>query len=333
MWKWKGFNVVLVDGTTVLMPDTEANQAAYPQQHVQKPGLGFPIARIVGLISLGAGTVTDYAIGPHQGKGTGEMSLFSKLIDSLHTGDLLLADRYYSTYATLALLSGKNVAFVSQNHAQKKSNLKQALKLGAKDHLVDWKKPKRTPVWMTKEEYELLPKTLTVREFSVHGIIYVSTLLDDKAYPKKELVELYKERWKVELDFRALKSDLKMEMLRCKTPDMVEKEIAVRFMAYNLIRGNMAASANNHNKTPRQLSFKASVQLLRALQIQFSHASKAAMIQCYDCLLKALASTHVGKRKRPPQPRAVKRRPKAYPLMTKPRSVACEELRKGFCTS
>lgn len=333
IWKWKGFNVVLVDGTTVLMPDTEANQAVYPQQHVQKPGLGFPIARIVGLISLGAGTVTDYAIGPHQGKGTGEMSLFSKLIDSLHSGDLLLADRYYSTYATLAILSRKNIAFVSQNHAQKKPDFKTGHKLASKDHIVEWKKPKRKPVWMTKEDYVLLPNTLTVREFSVHGIVYVTTLLDDKAYPKKEIVDLYKERWKVELDFRSLKSDLKMEMLRCKTPEMVEKEIAVRFMAYNLIRGSMAASANDHNKTPRQLSFKASVQLLRAVQVQFSCASKVFMIQRYNCLLKALSATLVGQRKRPPQPRVIKRRAKAYPLMTKPRFEECEQLQKGFCTS
>tara|TARA_R110002110_G_scaffold64207_3_gene177627 strand:- start:483 stop:1523 length:1041 start_codon:yes stop_codon:yes gene_type:complete len=269
-WRWKGFNVVLVDGTTVLMPDTEANQAVYPQQHVQKPGLGFPIARIVGLISLGAGTVTDYAIGPHQGKGTGEMSLFSKLIDSLHSGDLLLADRYYSTYATLAILSRKNIAFVSQNHAQKKPDFNAGHKLATKDHIVEWKRPKRKPVWMSKEDYNLLPNTLTVREFLVKGVIYVTTLLDDKTYPKKELVDLYKERWKVELDFRTLKSDLKMEMLRCKTPEMVEKEIAVRFMAYNLIRGNMAASANDHNKIPRQLSFKASVQFSYSGQYKIS---------------------------------------------------------------
>ena len=271
------------------MPDTQANQAAYPQQHVQKSGLGFPIARIVGLISLGTGAITDYAIGPHQGKGTGEMSLFSQLIDSLHSGDLLLADRCYSTYATLTLLSLKNIAFVSHNHAQKKSDFTTGQKLGSKDHLIEWKKPQKKPVWMSKENYDLLPNTLTVREFSVHGVVYVTTLLDEKIYPKKELVDLYKERWKIELDFRALKSDLKMEMLRCKTPEMVEKEIAVRFMAYNLVRSNMAASASNHNKKVRQLSFKASVQLLSAVQIQLSRASKVLMIKCYDCLLKALA--------------------------------------------
>ena len=245
----------------------------------------------------------------------------------------MLADRYYSTYATLAILSRKNIAFVSQNHAQKKPDFKAGHKLATKDHIVEWKRPKRKPVWMSKEDYNLLPNTLTVREFLVKGVIYVTTLLDDKTYPKKELVDLYKERWKVELDFRTLKSDLKMEMLRCKTPEMVEKEIAVRFMAYNLIRGNMAASANDHNKIPRQLSFKASVQLLRAVQNQLGRVSKLIINQQYYCLLKALASTLIGRRKRPPQPRVIKRRPKAYPLMTKPRSEECEQLRKGYCTS
>ena len=332
-WTWRGFNVVLVDGTTVLIPDTAANQQAYPQQRVQKPGLGFPIARIVGLISLSAGTVMDYAMGPHQGKGTGEASLFSTLIDSLDSGDLLLADRYYSTYAILSLLSHKHVAFVSENHAQKKSNFKTGQKLGSKDQLVEWKKPKRKPVWMSKEDYATLPDRLTIRELAVNGTVYITTLLDAKTYPKKIIVELYRERWKVELDFRTLKSDLKMEMLRCKTPDMVEKEIAVRFMAYNLIRGSMAESAYRCGRAPRDLSFKAAVQLLGAVNIQLYYSVAEFIARGYDALLKAIASTLIGQRKRPPQPRAVKRRPKPFPLLTEPRALACQRLQEAISTS
>ncbi len=212
-WSWKGFNVVLVDGTTVLMPDSEANQKAYPQQSVQKEGVGLPIARIIGLISLSPGTVINYAIGPYQGKGSGETSLFSKLIDSLQSGDLLLADRYYCTYSILVMLSRKNIAFVSPNHAQKKTDFNNDANPSAKDHLVEWKKPKKKPVWMSEEDYSLVPDSFTVREFSVHGAVYISTLLDAKTHPKKELVKLYKERWKIELDFRTLKTNLNMEML------------------------------------------------------------------------------------------------------------------------
>ena len=332
-WSWKGFNVVLVDGTTVLIPDTEANQKAYPQQSVQKEGVGLPIARIVGLISLSAGTVINYAIGPYQGKGNGETSLFSKLIDSLQPGDLLLADSYYCTYAILVMLSRKNIAFVSPNHAQKKTDFKHDINPSAKDHLIEWKKPKRKPVWMTQESYKLLPDSFTVREFSVHGTVYISTLLDAKTHPKKELIKLYKERWKIELDFRTLKTNLNMEMLRCKTPEMVEKEIAARFIAYNLIRGSIAAAAYQYGVMPRNLSFKAASQLLRVVQIQLYNSVKSFVNNTYSLLLKALASSLIGQRKRPPQPRVIKRRPKAYPMMTKPRSEYLEEIRKGFFTS
>ena len=322
-WNWKGVNVLRVDGTTVLMPDTRENQSKYPQQHRQKPGLGFPIARLVGLISLSAGTVVDDAIGEFQGKGTGETSLFSQLIDSLSANDLLLADRYYCTYAIIMCLQLKGVTFLSRNHSQRKSDFRKGRKLGKKDHIIEWKKPKRKAVWMTQDEYDCLPDTLTVREFSVGGTVYLTTLLDDSTDSKKELAELYKERWKIELDFRSLKTDLKMEMLRCKTPEMVEKEIAVKFMAYNLIRGNIADSASQHHKVSRQISFKSAVHLLDAARIQLGHFSLRMIRNAYKSLSKTIASTSIGKRKRPPQPRAIKRRPKAYPLLKIPRTEAC----------
>ncbi len=330
IWTWKGYNVVLVDGTTVLMPDTQKNQHKYPQQQTQKPGLGFPIARIVGLISLSSGAIIDYAMGEYQGKGTGEMSLFSTLMTSLTANDLLLADRYYCTYAVLAALQSKGVAFVSMNHAQKKADYKTGLTLGAKDHLIEWKKPKRKPVWMSQSDFDLLPKTLTVREFSVDGTVYVSTLLEVDTYPKKELSTLYKERWKVELDFRTIKTDLKMDMLRCHSPEMVEKEIATTFMAYNLIRGSMAESAKTEGEIARQISFKATVQLLGIAHIKFIHSTSSMIQKAYTSLLKMIASTLIGRRKRSPQPRAIKRRPKAYPRLTEPRIKASQRLKDSL---
>jgi hypothetical protein len=249
----------------------------------------------------------------------------------LNPGDLLLADRYYSTYAIVACLKLKGVAFISRNHPQKKADFRKGLKLGAKDHLIEWIKPKRKPVWMSTDEYEQLPDTLTVREFSVGGVVYVSTLLEADIYSKKELANLYKERWKIELDLRTLKTDLKMEMLRCKSPDMVEKEIATRFMAYNLIRGSIAESANKQGGIARQISFKAAVQLLGAAQIRLSHVTRSIKIKAYDLLLGAVATTLIGKRKRPSQPRAIKRRPKAYSLLTEPRAKACQRINEDFC--
>ena len=327
-WRWKGYNVVLTDGTTVLMPDTPDNQAVFPQQGNQKPGLGFPIARMVALISLAAGTVMAYSLGAYQGKGTGETSLLSQLLGDLSVGDLLLADRYYCTFGIIALLQSCGVPVLFQMHANKKVNFSQGVSLGAKDHLVDWEKPKRKPVWMSDQDYAALPETITVRELSVDGVVYVTTLLDSKLFGKQEVAKLYKERWKIELDFRSIKTNMGMEMLRCKSPDGVQKEIAVHLLAYNLIRGNLAQAACLHQKVPRQLSFRSAVQLVTQAAKQFVTLAGTLLTKTLLALLKAVASTDIGRQKRKSQPRAVKRRPKPFPLLTVPRSEACLSL--GF---
>ena len=209
-WLWHGLNVVLADGTPALMPDTPKNQAVFPQQSNQKPG-GFPIARLVALISLATATIIDYRLGAYQGKGTGETSLFSQVLNALLTGDLLLADRYYFTFAIITLLNTKGIPALFPLHANKKADFRQGRKLGAKDHLIEWQKPQRKPVWMTTQDYA---DFITVREFKVKGVVYVTTLLNAKQFCKQELASLYKERWKIELDFFAIKTHMGMEMLR-----------------------------------------------------------------------------------------------------------------------
>ncbi|WP_317451580.1 transposase [Methylobacter psychrophilus] len=178
-WKCKGYNVVLTDGATVQMPDTPQNQADFPQLDNQKPGLSFPIARRVVLISLVAGTLLDYS-------------------------------------------------------------------LRARDHLLDWTKPKRKPVWISKQDYSDLPESINVREFTVNGRIYLTTVLNAKHSHKQELAMVYKQRWKIELDFRSIKTNMGMEILRCKTTDIVSKEIAIYLLAYNIIRGNLVQTASLH---------------------------------------------------------------------------------------
>jgi hypothetical protein len=322
-WRFKGYNVVLADGATVQMPDTPENQADFPQPNSQKPGLGFPIARLVVLISLAAGTVMDYSLGAYQGKGSGETSLLSQLFGSLSVGDLLMADRYYCTFAIIALLQTLGVPILFQIHAKKKVDFRKGIRLGARDHLIDWKKPKRKPVWMTKQAYADLPETVTVREFAVNGRVYVTTLLDAKCYHKQELAILYRQRWKVELDFRSIKTNMGMEMLRCKTPDMVKKEIAIHLLAYNIIRGNLAQAASLYEKTPRQLSFRSAVQLVIQASKQIVALTGEPLIKALQALLKAMTSTPIGKQKRKSQPRAIKRRPKPFPLLTVPRNESC----------
>ncbi len=226
-WLWNDYRVMLVDGTTLLMPDTRDNQKTYPQQCVQKPGIGFPIVCLVGLLSLATGGCVDYALGPFQGKGSGETSLFSQLIGSLGTSDLLLADRYYTTYAIMALLLKQGTPLLFRQRSNVKSDFRRGQRLGAKDHIIRVKKPKRQPLWIPDDRWIDLPDEICVREFSVDGVVYVSSLLDSKKYSRSSLAQLYQQRWKVELDFRTIKTHMGMEMLRCKTADMINKEIAV----------------------------------------------------------------------------------------------------------
>ncbi|MCK5189460.1 MAG: IS4 family transposase [Methylococcales bacterium] len=318
-WLWNGYRVMLVDGTTFLMPDTDSNQKTYPQQSAQKPGLGFPIVRMVGLLSLATGSCVDYAIGPYQGKGTGETSLFSRLIQSLGKHDLLLADRYYTSYANFVLLTRQGTPLVFRQRSTVKSDFRRGKRLGAKDHIISTKKPKKKPVWMSDEAWAELPDEFLIREFSVKGITYVTTLLDAKAHPKKSLAELYQQRWQIEVDFRTLKTHMGMEMLRCKTAEMVNKEIAVHLLAYNLIRANLARAACLNDKTPRYLSFMAAVQLMRNTTSLCITLTGVALGRLIPALLMAITQTEIGQRKRPNQPRVIKRRPKGYSLMTKRR--------------
>jgi len=218
------------------------------------------------------------------------------------------------------------VPVLFQVHASKKVDFRRGQRLGAKDHLVEWHKPKRKPIWMTVEAYADLPGTITLREFAVKGLVFVTTLLNAIKYPKTEIATFYKQRWHVELDLRAIKTHMGMELLRCKTPEMVEKEIAIHVLAYNIIRGNLAQAAVLHGKIPRQLSFKSAVQLIIKATEKIIVLTGFLLNQAMQTLFKILASTAVGQQKRKNQPRAIKRRPKAYPLLNIPRDEACAKL-------
>lgn len=325
-WCWKGHNTLVADGTTVLMQDTPDNQAVFPQQTNQKPGLGFPILRIVGLISLSVGSVVSYTLGPYQGKGSGETSLFSQMMSAITQDDLLLADRYYCTWAIVALILQQDSHMLVLNHAQRKPDFRLGKKLGTKDHLIEWQKPRRKPDWIKQIDYDALPDEILFREFSVRGKVYVTTLLDEKKYHKKELAAFYTERWLVELDFRSIKTHMKMDMLRCKSPDMIQKEIAVHLLAYNLIRASIARAATAKGKIPRHISFMTAVQLFIEGITLMMLLSGRLLKQAVTGLLDAIASIPIGRQKRKKQPRAIKRRPKAYPLLTMSRVKACEAI-------
>ena len=322
-WLFKGHNLMVTDGSTLIMPDTPENQAVFPQQANQKPGLGFPILRIVVLISLSVGAIVAYATGPYQGKGTGETALFSQLLSHITNSTLLLADRYYCTWAIIASILQQDGHVLIQNHAQRKPDFRLGQQLGPRDHLVTWKKPKRKPGWISQEDYDAMPDEILIREFAVGGKVYVTTLLAPKSYHKKELAGLYLQRWSVELDLRSIKTHMKMDMLRCKTPGRVQKEIAVHLLAYNLVRASIARAAAIKHKLPRQLSFMTAVQQLNVGLSQLMQFAGNRLGHIINGLLEAIASIPIGQQKRKPQPRAIKRRPKPYPLLTVPRNQAC----------
>jgi putative transposase len=324
-WLWHRRRVRIVDGSTLTMPDTPENQAAYPQPQTQKPGCGFPIARILVVFSLAVGTVLETAIGKYQGKQTGENSLFRQLYDVLEEGDVILADRYFSGWSDIALPLARGIDIVVRKHQHRRTDFRTGRRLGKDDHLVYWARPQR-PKWMSVEQYAALPDELTLREirirvpqkgFRTKSLVVVTTLLDPQQYPREEIALLYRRRWQAELHLRSLKIVLQMDHLRCKTPERVRNEFFTHLLGYNLIRGVMASAACRSGKLPWQISFKGTLQTLdQFLPILLSTVSNEAWC---EALLTAVATHVVGDRPDRFEPRLVKRRPKPYKHLREPR--------------
>jgi len=334
-WLWKGREVVMADGSTASMPDTAANQRAYPQSQSQKPGLGFPLARFLAIICLATGAVLDLAIGPSKGKRTGETSLLRTLLDRLKAGSILLGDRTFGSYFGIAELLRRGIDGVFRMHQARKVDFRRGRILGIEDHLVLWRKPAARPEWMDKATYEQTPDEMWVRElrfqvqqpgYRVHEITLVTTLLDPIEYTKEELAELFLSRWHIELDLRSIKIVMQMDVLRCKTPDMVEKEIWMHMLAYNIIRAFMATAAAKNGAQPRELSFKGTQQAITAFRESMRMASPQRYAQLWEAMFVVIAYDRVGDRPGRVEPRCKKRRPKPYRMLTVPRDEARKRL-------
>ena len=326
-WHWRNRPVRLVDGTTVTLPDTPANQAAYPQSHNQKPGLGFPLCRMVGIVCLGSGALLNAATSAYQGKGSDEQSLLRSILYTLKQGDILVGDAFYATYFLLCALRERGIDGVFEQHGsrQRTTDFRYGQRLGQRDHLIVLPKPVIQPPWMSDAVYEQAPQAITVRELRTGGKTLVTTLLCAKQTSKDDLKSLYRDRWHVELDLRNIKTTLGMEQLSCLHPDMAVKEIWVYLLAYNLIRMLMAQVARFTLRLPRQLSFKHTVQICVALPLYHNlilHDDKR------HTLFELIAQQRVGDRPGRVEPRALKRRPKPYPLLTQPRIIARKIIRK-----
>jgi hypothetical protein len=335
-WLFVGRPVKVLDGSTVIMPDTEANQAEYPQSRSQKPGLGFPIARLLVIISLAVGTVLDAAMGPYRGKQTGELGLYRQICGQLQPGDIALGDRLFCNYWVIADSQRRDVDVVFRLHQTRNADFRRGRRLGPDDHIVTWPKSQR-PDWMSPTEYAAMPKELTLREIRVRikepnkrtrVLVIVTTLLDAKKYPASALRNLFKQRWNAELDLRSIKTTMGMEMLRAKTPDMVRKEVGMHLLAYNLIRGVMAEAARGRDIVPRELSFNGARQTVRAFE-ETRLYEPTAIAADFPLLLDLVVQKRVGDRPDRCEPHAVKRRSKPYHLLTIPRAEAKERIEGG----
>jgi putative transposase len=335
-WLWKGLHAKLVDGFTFTMPDTPANQAAFPQNRAQRPGVGLPIARACIVLSLATACACNLAVGPYEGKETGESALLRQLLETFAPHDVAVFDRYYCSYMTLALLSLRGVHVCARRFERRRSDFRRGRRLGPGDHLITWTRPKRPP-WMSPEQYAQIPETLTLREvqfqvsvpgYRVKTLTVITTLTDPTAYSRADIADLYGFRWNAELDIRQIKQTLHLDHVRCKTPEMVRRELWVTLLAYNLIRKVIATAAAAHHKQPRQLGFTLACQSILASWMLLATGACPQAPALHQLLLARIAAHEVANRPGRIEPRVLKRRRHRYPLMQRPRAELQAQLGK-----
>lgn len=340
-WLWKDKHPKLIDGFTFTMPDTPENQSEYPQAKTQKPGVGLPIARAVAILSLATACVLDAAIGPYAGKETGESALLRQLLGSLRAGEIAVFDRYYCSFLMIALLQLQGTHVCARLHQKRPSDFRRGKRLGHDDHLIVWTRPQR-PAWMDAATYARIPETLTLREIRYQvvekgrrtkTITVITTLLDQEQYTTEDVAQLYGFRWNAELDIRSIKQTLNLAHVRCKSPEMVRRELWTTLLAYNLIRTTAAAAALLHGKQPRHISFTSTCQYVLSSWMQLSCRMLSPTDLFRYCLemLAQIAACQVAHRPGRLEPRVLKRRRHGYKLMQKPRHVLRTELR-NHCT-
>jgi hypothetical protein len=323
---WHELRPKVIDATTVGLPDTPKNQRAYPQSGAQKPGCGFPLLRLVGVFSLTTGVLLDYAKG---NKHQHELRLLKGLLEPFRRGDLVVADRGFCSYVLLALLLARGVPSLFRLHQRRPTDLRKGKRLGKNDRLFTWLQPPERPAWLPQSWWKKIPQQLAVRVirfklacrgYRPESVTLVTTLLDPKKYPAQDIAQLYARRWKIELWFRDIKTSLGMEVLRCKSPQMVHKELEMFFIAYNLIRCLIIQAGTLNGVALDRMSFKGTADSLRQFSLAIAQArSKKKQNQLIVQLLEVIARDQVPDRPGRREPRAVKRRPKPFPLLNKPR--------------
>jgi hypothetical protein len=324
---WCGLRVHVVDGTTLSAPDTPANQKAFPQQKGQRPGCGFPILRLVAFFALATGLISGWIHGAY---GQSELALLQHLWDTLRPGELLLGDRGFCTWGLLAQCQARQVHAVFRVRGSRRRDFRRGKRLSRDQREVHWAKPTLRPRTVTGQEWDRLPDSLclrlarcrvNVRGFRTRQVILVTTLLDRDAYPLDALSELYLRRWEMELTLRHLKVTLQMDQLSCKTPDNLAREIRLHLLMHNLVRRVMLEAARRHRAPLNRLSFAGALAACRRcgealLQARSQRQRQQLLHQLFGGIATDLLPDRPGRR----EPRAIKRRPKPYPLLTRHRS-------------
>ena len=329
----QGRRVIVVDGTGISMPDTPENQKVWPQQSQQKPGCGFPQATICACFDLQAGTLLSYKVG---NKKSNELPLLRQQWNTFKPGDIFLGDKGFCSYYDVSKFIDQGVDSVITLARRKPATAKNSDQIsGEDDLLIHWPKPKwNKRLSYSKEEWLALPERVALRQIKVNvkesgyrtqSFYIITTLTDANAYSMNAVADLYFQRWDVELFFRDIKTTMGMDVLRCKSPSMVHKELLMHFIVYNCLRLLMLKAADKAGLPVRRISFKASVQTLRQWEpLLASEMNPKEQARLVSLLCDSIAASIILQRPGRREPRCVKRRPKNYQLLTMPRHEMIE---------
>ena len=332
-----GRNIRIVDGTTVQLDDTRRNQKRFPQPSTQSKGCGFPVMKVLALFCLRSGAAMNFV--------TARMTrhdapLARRLWRHLDPGDILLGDRAFGDYVSLALLPLRGVDVVARLHQMRSPDFRRPFKrLGPGDALFVWRKPAQRPKGMGKARWSRIPAEATVRVlrsrierrgYRTRFVSIVTTLLDPGKYPASEIAAVYMRRWRIELSFRDIKTTMKMEHLRVQSPEIAIKELMAGLIAYNMVRMTMTEAARRHGAPLGRLSFKGTIDAVRQYGPRMARArSSTALQRLRRGLYMSVAADRVPSRPGRREPRAVKRRPKPFPRLTASRREYREILHRN----
>lgn len=327
---WYGRRLKAIDGTSVKLMDTAENQEQFPQPSGQKPGCGFPVMGIVGVLDLARGTLSDFITCPYQQH---DIVGFYQLKDQFKPGDVVIGDRGFCSYEMIGLLKVIHVDSVMRLHQRRdgKADFKKGKRIDANSRLVTWKKPpKKGKTGLTDDEWDGLDEEMEVRyvRVKIQGrdgkkktIYLVTTLLDAEQYPTEEIAELYAQRWSIEVKIRDIKTTMKFEMIRVKSPKMARRTLKMIQIAYNLVKARQAEAIREESILLDEVGFKGTLDVLNENRSSF--AGQAVHPRRLEKLLRKL-ERRLRERVIPirpfrHEPRAVKTRPKSYQYLTAPR--------------